>query len=290
MTIGAYDGVHLGHRDLIARTRADARRLGAPSVLVTFDRHPAMTLRPSSAPRLLTDLDQKLETLESTGVSIVLVIHFDDERAGEPAEDFVRTVLVDALGARSVLVGADFHFGQGRLGDVDLLRSMGADLGFDVTGIPLLVHEGEPVTSTRIRALIADGMVEEAAVLLDRPHQVRSSVDHGDKRGRELGFPTANLSVPSALCAPADGVYAGWYIRPDGSRHPAALSLGRRPTFYADDVRLLEAHLLDFDDDLYGEKASVDFVGHLRGQVRFATADQLVAQMTEDVTRAREIL
>jgi riboflavin kinase/FMN adenylyltransferase len=293
VTIGAYDGVHLGHRDLIGRTRAEAARLGGTSVLVTFDRHPATMVRPESAPRLLTELDQKLELLAATGVDIALIIAFDETRAHEPAEDFVRTVLVDALAARSVLVGEDFHFGRGRRGNVEMLSAMGAELGFETTGIPLLVHGDDevPVTSTRIRGLVSEGRVEEAAVLLDRPHQVRGVVAHGDRRGRELGYPTANVSVPSAVCLPADGVYAGWYHRVDGTRHRSALSLGRRPTFYEDaDLSLLEAHLLDFDGDLYDEPAAVDFVTRLRGQARFESVGELVDQMGRDVKATRAAL
>ncbi|MDQ6839557.1 MAG: bifunctional riboflavin kinase/FAD synthetase [Actinomycetota bacterium] len=293
VTIGAYDGVHLGHRDLIRRTRAEAARLGATSVLVTFDRHPATMIRPESAPKLLTDLDQKLELLAATGVALALIVPFDEARAHEPAEDFVRTVLADALGVRSVLVGADFHFGRGRRGNVGMLTAMGAELGFEVTGIPLLVHgdEAVTVTSTRIRGLVSDGLVEEAAVLLGRPHQVRGVVGQGDSRGRDLGYPTANLSVLPTLCLPADGVYAGWYHRPDGTRHRSALSLGRRPTFYRGaDRSLLEAHLLDFDGDLYDEAASVDFVSRLRGQTRFDSVDELITQMDRDVKATRELL
>jgi riboflavin kinase/FMN adenylyltransferase len=293
VTIGAYDGVHLGHRDLIGRTRAEAARLGATSVVVTFDRHPATMVRPDSAPPLLTDLDQKLELLAETGADLALIITFDTSRAREPAEDFVRTVLADALAARSVLVGEDFHFGQGRRGNVEMLEAMGADLGFEATGIPLLVHGPEqlPVTSTRIRGLVREGRVEEAATLLDRPHQVRGVVGAGDRRGRKLGYPTANLSVPATICLPSDGVYAGWYHRADGTRHPAALSLGRRATFYQDaDLSLLEAHLLDFDDDLYDEPAGVDFVTRLRGQARFETVDELVDQMSRDVKATRDAL
>jgi riboflavin kinase/FMN adenylyltransferase len=293
VTIGAYDGVHLGHRDLIGRTRAEAARLGATSVVVTFDRHPATMVRPDSAPLLLTDLDQKLELLAGTGVDRALIITFDESRAREPAEDFVRTVLADALAARSVLVGEDFHFGQGRRGNVEMLDAMGADLGFEATGIPLLVHGGErlTVTSTRIRGLVREGRVEEAAVLLDRPHQVRGVVGAGDRRGRKLGYPTANVSVPSRICLPSDGVYAGWYHRADGTRHPAALSLGRRPTFYQDaGLSMLEAHLLEFDDDLYDEPAGVDFVTRIRGQTRFETVEELIDQMRRDVKATGDVL
>ncbi len=293
VTIGAYDGVHLGHRDLISRTRAEAQRRGAASVLVTFDRHPATLVRPSSAPRLLTDLAHKLELLAATGIDMALVIPFDQHRADEPAEHFVQTVLVDALRARSLLVGIDFHFGQGRRGNVEMLQAMGADLGFDVTGVPLVASgpRGVTVSSTLIRSKMDQGLVEEAAALLGRPHHVRGTVGHGDRRGRQLGYPTANVSVPAAICLPSDGVYAGWYHRPDGTRYRAALSLGRRPTFYRDsDVSLLEAYLLDFDDDLYEEAAAIDFVTRIRGQVRFASADELVGRMAEDVGEARHSL
>jgi riboflavin kinase/FMN adenylyltransferase len=291
VTIGTYDGVHLGHRDLISRTRAEADGIGGPAVLVTFEPHPALTIRPESAPPLLTALDLKLELLEGTGIDSVLVVAFDETRSTESAEDFVRTVVVDALRARSVLVGEDFHFGQARRGDVALLRRMGADLGFSATGIPLHQEGGMPVTSTRIRKLITDGDVEEATTLLTRPHQVRGVVGGGDRRGRELGYPTANVAVPATVCLPADGVYAGWYRRPDGTAHPTAISLGRRPTFYDhEDTRLLEAHLLDFDGDLYGQAAAVEFVAHLRGQVRFDEIGALVEQMGRDVAAARTVL
>lgn len=289
VSIGAYDGLHLGHRQLIERTLAEAARLGAPSVVITFDQHPATILRPESAPKLLTDPEQKLELLAATGVDATLIVHFDRQRANESAEDFVQTVLVDAIGARAVVVGQDFHFGQGRTGTVDLLAHMGGGLGFDVTGIPLLVdpRTDEVVSSTRIRRLLAGGDVEEAGRLLARPHQVRGVVRSGDGRGRELGYPTANVSVATSICLPGDGVYAGRYRRPDGSVHPAALSLGRRPTFYERaDLSLLEAFLLDFNGDLYDEPAAVEFVAHLRPQARFEQVDELVEQMASDVAAA----
>jgi riboflavin kinase/FMN adenylyltransferase len=290
VTIGAYDGVHLGHRALIGRVQAAAATLGCGSAVVTFDRHPATVVRPESAPALLTDLDQKLELLAATGVDLTLVVHFDRDRAGETPEDFARTVLVDLLHARSVVVGHDFHFGAGRRGNVEMLARMGAEYGFDVTGMRLVTVGGEnaPVTSTRIRGAVAAGDVEEAARLLDRPHQVRGVVVHGDKRGRELGYPTANVAVPSSIAMPADGVYAGRYTGPDGVARGAALSIGRRPTFYADaDLSLLEVNILDFSGDLYDQPARVDFVARLRGQERFGSVEALVAQMGRDVDAAR---
>ena len=293
VTIGAYDGVHLGHRHLIAQLRGMAAGLGCASAVVTFDHHPATVVRPDSAPRLLTDLDQKLDLLASTGVDWTLVVHFDKARSEESAEGFVSEVLVGCLGAQAVVVGHDFHFGHRRRGTVALLQRMGAELGFDVHGLRLVTDGGggAAVSSTRIRELLAEGDVAAAETLLGRAHEVRGVVRTGDAMGRQLGFPTANVAVPDEICLPADGVYAGWFERASGTRHPAAISLGRRPTFYEDaDVSLLEAHLLDFDGDLYGEHAKVRFVSRLRGQERFDTVDALVAQMHLDVATAREVL
>ncbi|HVM06101.1 MAG TPA: bifunctional riboflavin kinase/FAD synthetase [Acidimicrobiales bacterium] len=293
VTIGAYDGVHLGHRALLARVRRMADDLGAAAAVVTFDRHPATVVRPESAPRLLTDLDQKLELLETTGMDYAHVIRFDEERSKESAEDFVRAVLVDCLAARAVVVGHDFHFGHRRRGNVPLLQQMGAELGFDVLGISLLADEaaGEPVSSTRIRRLLAAGDVVSASALLGRTHEVRGTVVQGDRRGRRLGYPTANVVVPAEILLPADGIYAGWYRRPDGSAHRTAISLGRRATFHPDaEASVLEAYLLDFDGDLYGERAGVRFVARLRDDARFDSVDALVSQIDADVANARAVL
>lgn len=291
VTIGAYDGVHLGHRALLARVRAMAGELGAAAAAVTFDRHPATVVRPESAPKLLTDLDQKLELLAGTGLDYAYVVHFDEVQAKEAAEDFVRRLLVDCLAARAVVVGHDFHFGHQRRGNVPLLQQMGAELAFDVLGISLVGDGEEPVSSTRIRRLLAGGDVAGAARLLGRPHEVRGTVAAGDGRGKELGFPTANVVVPPDILLPADGIYAGWYRRPSGSAHAAAISLGRRPTFHPDaDASVLEACLLDFDEDLYGEAAAVQFVQRLRGEERFDSVPELVAQMAKDVEATRTAL
>jgi riboflavin kinase/FMN adenylyltransferase len=295
VSIGAYDGVHLGHRALLEELGRGARADGLTTAVVTFDRHPATVVRPESAPCLLCDLDQKLELLESAGVELAVVVPFDTERANETAEDFVTGILVDGLGARRVVVGEDFHFGHGRKGNVALLREMGEAAGFQVEGVTLQADApgtaALPISSTRIRRLVADGRVEEAGSLLGRPHQVRGTVVTGDRRGgAELGFPTANLDVPAGICLPAAGIYAGHYRRPDGSTWAAAVSVGRRPTFYAEDGQLLvEAHLLDFTGDLYGEEAGLSFVARLRDEVAFDSVDDLIEQMTRDVevTRAR---
>lgn len=298
VTIGAYDGVHLGHRALLAELRARAEADGLATVVVTFDRHPAAVVRPESAPLLLCDLDQKLELLDAAGVDRTVVVHFDEERANETAEEFVTGELVGGLDARLVVVGEDFHFGHGRKGNVALLTEMGAVHGFAVDGVTLASADdvaGElapPVSSTRVRSLVAAGDVEGAAALLGRPHQVRGPVVTGDRRGgAELGFPTANLDVPHEICLPAPGIYAGWYERPDGTTYRAAVSVGRRPTFYgADGELLVEAFLLDFSGDLYGEAARLSFVHRLRDELAFDSVDALVAQMGRDVARARELL
>jgi riboflavin kinase/FMN adenylyltransferase len=298
VAIGAFDGVHLGHQAILRLVRDLARARGLRSTVLTFDRHPAEVVRPGSAPKLLTTLDQKLELLDATGaVDECLVLAFDEARSKEPAEDFVAELLAAVLGARLVVVGADFHFGYRRHGDVALLQRMGAELGFEVLGLGLVASPesedapdgGVPYSSTRARMLLARGEVELAASILGRPHEVRGRVERGDGRGRELGFPTANVAVPEQICLPADGVYVGTYIGGDEVERPAAISLGRRPTFYAESgMLLLEAHLLDFEGDLYEQNARVRFLHRLRGQERFDSVEALVEQMERDVAAARE--
>jgi riboflavin kinase/FMN adenylyltransferase len=294
VAIGVFDGVHLGHQHVLAEARRLAAERRALSAVVTFDRHPAAVVRPESAPKLLTDLDQRLELLAGLGMDLTYVVSFDEARSKESAEDFIETVLVDCLAAKAVVVGADFHFGHQRRGTVELLRAMGRAAGFEVDGIELLASKEEGATaisSTAIRAALAAGDLASANRMLGRPHEVRGLVTEGDRRGRELGYPTANLAVPGDICLPADGIYAGWYLRPDGATHPCAINLGRRPTFYEHaDSSLLEAHLLDFDGDLYGEAARVRFVARLRAEVRFDSVDALLRQMALDVDETREVL
>jgi riboflavin kinase / FMN adenylyltransferase len=296
VTIGAYDGVHLGHQAVLRLVRELADARGFEAALVTFDRHPAEVVRPESAPRLLTTLEQRLELLDATGdLDLCWVLTFDEARSKEAAEDFVREVLVDGIGARLVVVGADFHFGHRRGGNVPLLERMGAELGFEVLGLGLVAVEGEasgvPYSSTRIRELLAKGDVAEAARLLGRPHEVRGVVERGDQRGAEhLGFPTANLTVPERICLPADGVYAGTFVAEDEIERPAAISVGTRPTFYEDGDVLVEAYVLDFDGDLYGQRVKVRFREWVRGQERFDSTEALVEQMHADVEATRRIL
>ncbi len=291
VTIGFFDGVHLGHRTVIDVTRRVAAERGLASAVVTFDRHPASVVRPESAPLLLTDLDQRLELLSDAGVAVVLVLTFDDTRAKEPAEDFVAEVLVECLSARAVVVGADFHFGHQRRGDVELLGALGAKHGFEVQGLELAEATGETaaVSSTAIRQALTAGDLAAANDMLGRPHEVRGVVQRGDRRGgSQLGYPTANVAVPAGIQLPSVGIYAGWYVRPDGTSLAAAISYGWRPTFSPPAERLLlEAHVLDFSGDLYGEVARVRFVTRLRDEERFDSLEALVAQMDRDVSAAR---
>ena len=295
VTIGAFDGVHLGHRQVIATLRglADVRNLR--TVVVTFDRHPASVVRPDSAPLLLTDLDQKLELLSECGVDANFVVRFDEERAKQTAEEFVVEDLVGRLGAKVITVGSDFHFGRGRAGNVTFLEEMGARAGFEVLAHELVDVQGDPsnesVSSTRIRMALRTGDLDAANAMLGRPHEVRGIVGHGDGRARDLGFRTANLAIPETICLPADGIYAGWCRTPDGVMRACAISLGRRPTFYEfADTSLLEAHLLDFDGDLYGQDLAVQFVARLRDELKFNSVDALIEQMGRDVDQCRSLL
>ena len=297
VTIGAYDGVHRGHRAVIAEMRRQATEGGFASAVITFDPHPARVVRPESAPLLLTSLDQKLELLDETGLDMAVVIPFDEQRSLEPAPDFVKSVLVDTLNTRLIVVGADFHFGHRRSGNVPLLEDMGAELGFGVVGHALVDVDGvaarddAQVSSTAIRRALVDGAVQRASSMLGRPFELRGTVVEGDKRGRELGFPTANVAIDSSMLAPADGVYAAWYERPDGSIHASAVNYGRRPTFYDDAAAsVLECHLLDFDADLYGEPARVRFIERLRPEQAFDGIDALKDQLQRDCAAAASAL
>jgi riboflavin kinase/FMN adenylyltransferase len=298
VTIGTYDGVHRGHRAVIGELKRRGDERGLSTAIVTFDRHPAEILRPDRVPRQLTDHAQEVELLASTGVDRVVILTFDEARAKEPADEFVREVLVDCLNVKLVIVGDDFHFGHERKGNVALLTSMGAELGFDVEGLDLVGVDGNPaegpdrVSSTAIRRALEAGDLAVANEMLGRQHEVRGIVEHGDHRGREWGFPTANVAVPEIAQLPGDGIYAAWLVRADGSVHAGAASLGRRPTIYDDQpFRLLEVHLLDGDDfDLYGEAVAVRFVERLRGEERFDSIEELIGQIGLDCDAARRAL
>ena len=290
VTIGKFDGVHSGHRAVIDRLVADARAAGLVSTVITFDRNPLALLAPERCPEPLVSLEQKLELLAGTGVDAVFVLRFDTAVAGLPADRFVTDYLVDALHARRVCVGADFRFGARNAGDLELLSRLGAEHGFEVETIGDVVGAaGERVSSTRIRGLLADGDVVEAGRLLGRAPALRGTVVHGAKRGRELGFPTANLSPESEGLIPADGIYAGWLVD-GGVRHPAAISVGDNPTFEGVPQRQVEAHVIDATLDLYDHEVEVVFAERIRGMVAFQGIPALIEQIADDVRVARAVL
>ena len=294
VTVGNFDGVHLGHQLVLSRARHVARELGGlPVVVVTFDPHPIAVLRPEHAPPTLTTLETRAALLGAAGADDVLVLPFDRAVAAWTPEHFVRTVLVDALRARGVVVGANFRFGAKAAGDVGTLTELGRDHDFVAEGIPL---DGGPQvwSSTYIRNCLLSGDVEGAAEALGHPFTVRGEVVKGDQRGRELGYPTANVPTHGMLAAPADGVYAGWLRRvddPDGTLLPAAISVGTNPTFSGERERRVESYVLDRDDlELYGVQVEVSFVGRIRGMLRFDSVDELIETMADDVARTRELL
>ena len=288
VTVGVFDGVHRGHRAVVEEVVRRARARGAAAVVVTFDPHPMSVVRPDAAPATLAPLGLRLELLGSLGVDGVLVLGFTPEVSRWSPEEFVERVLVDALHAVEVVVGEDFRFGHRAAGDVTLLRAMGESHGFVVDGVDL-AGDGDRWSSTRARAQLEAGDVEHAADVLGRPYLVRGPVVQGDHRGREIGYPTANLDLGPAVAIPADGVYAGWLTRADGTRLPAAISVGTNPTFDGTQRRV-EAYVLDRDDlELYGETVSVEFTHRLRGQVRFDGVPALVEQMARDVDQARTL-
>ncbi len=294
VTIGTFDGVHRGHRLLLDQVVAEAPN-GLLPVALTFDPHPMAVIRPDLAPPLLTSLPRRLELFEAEGLAGVLVVQFTAELAQESAERFATRVLAETLGAEHVVVGRNFRFGHRASGDVVLLTELGRELGFSVAVMDLEPLDGpdEALSSTAIRALIAAGDVAGAAAGLDRPHRVSGHVVHGDHRGRELGYPTANIDVPSAMAIPADGVYAA-RIRTSSDPElwrPAAVSVGTNPTFGGQDRRV-EAFVIDAPSgyDVYGQVADLEFMARLRAMVRFDTLEGLLAQMALDVADARSLL
>ncbi|MET9021275.1 bifunctional riboflavin kinase/FAD synthetase [Actinopolymorpha sp. NPDC004070] len=315
VTIGVFDGVHRGHQRVLARTRELAREHGARSVVVTFDPHPASVVRPEAVPPLLATVERRLELFEAYGMDGVVVVPFDKERSREPAEEFVRE-LVRALRPVAVVVGDDFRFGHKAAGNVDLLRTLGAELGFTVEGlaraakVPSTADPApdpapgdaatadvpvDAVSSTAVRDRLAAGDVAGARALLGHTFRVDGVVVEGAHRGRELGFPTANVPSSTALALPADGVYAGWLRvadvdAPGPQVFPAAISVGTNPQF-GNEPRRVESYVLDRDDlDLYGRPVAVEFVDRVRGQETYDSVDALVTQIRADVERVRRLL
>jgi riboflavin kinase / FMN adenylyltransferase len=297
VTIGVFDGVHRGHQRIVTTAAAAAAGLGLPLVVVTFDPHPADVIRPGSHPRLLCTLRRRVDLLAELGAAAVCVLEFTVEFSGLGPDEFVRTVLADRLHARRVVVGENFRFGHRAAGDLALLAELGEKYDFRAEGVPLLAQDGVTVSSSAIRDLLAAGDVAGAARGLGRPHRVEGVVVRGDRRGRALGFPTANLETAEYTAIPADGVYAGWLASLDADGHeagrgrwPAAISVGTNPTFDGRH-RVVEAYALDRDDlDLYGVHVAVDFAARLRGMVRFDSVAALIAQMRLDIAETRALV
>ncbi len=291
LVIGNFDGVHRGHRRVVARARDIAGARGLSVVAVTFDPHPMAVLRPEHAPSMLTTLETRAELLGEAGVDRVLALPFDREVASWSPETFIDRVLVDRLHAAAVVVGANFRFGSKAAGDVALLREAGRTRDFEAEGVEL---DGGPQvwSSTYVRTCRATGDVAGAAEALGRPFTVQGTVVEGDRRGRELGYPTANVPTSLVTAAPADGVYAGRLRRLDtGESYPAAISVGTNPTFDGHRERRVESYVLDRDDlELYGVEVEVSFVDRIRGMVAFDSVDKLLAQMADDVERTRTLL
>jgi riboflavin kinase/FMN adenylyltransferase len=301
VTIGTFDGVHLGHRALIARTVAEARERALDAVVLTWDRHPAMTLRPEAAPPMLSSAERKVELLRETGVDLVAVLPFDVPLSQRPPESFVEDVLVKGLGARLVLVGEGWRFGKGRAGTVELLAELGRDFGFEARGVELERAGGAAASSSRVRAAVTSGDLPLAELLLGRPFDLDGVVEHGDARGAGLGFPTANVAIDPAVAAPPVGVYAGRArVAPvatasgagevPGSWFVAATNVGVNPTFGGGGPPRIETYLLGFEGDLYGTRLRVEFWQRLRDERRFDSAGDLVEQMGRDVEATRALV
>lgn len=308
VTIGVFDGVHRGHQTLMREASKQARELGVPCVMVTFDPHPISVFLPGQQPTRLAPVDYRLTLAESEGVDATLLIDFTRELAGVSSEEYFTSMIVDALRARAVVVGENFTFGTHGAGTEATMRELGGQHGVEITIMPLFHDDDLRICSTLVRDFLAEGDVARANWALGRRYSVRGEVVRGAGRGgKELGYPTANLYLPETVALPADGVYAGWFTITDdrkidreisrdidgdmipGVRYPTAVSVGTNPTF-GDERRSVEAFVLDREADLYGHHVMVEFVDHLRPMVKFAGIEELLEAMSNDVTKTREIL
>jgi riboflavin kinase/FMN adenylyltransferase len=289
LAIGMFDGVHLGHQQVLRQAIEDSHQHEALSVAVTFDRHPTSVIAPDRAPALLQTRAQRLRAIESLGIDAALVIEFDEAFCRKPGAEFVRE-LADGFGAiHSICVGANFTFGHRRDGDAKLLRTLGQALGFHVHGLAAVSLDGQAVSSTRIRAAVRDGRLDDAGQMLGRTFAIEGTVIEGDRRGRELGFPTANLDI-DGLALPPNGVYAAHVRLGQEEAHRAVLNIGLRPTLAKPEPTLqVEAHLLDFDGELYGQVMEIEFVEQLRDEQRFDSTDELAAKISRDIEHARTL-
>ncbi len=310
VTIGVYDGVHIGHSKILRELQSYAAQLHLPSVVVTFHPHPAAIVHPDAVPPLICSLERRLELFEEAGVDVVVVVEFDQRFRNEEAQEFIDRVLVDSLNAKAVVVGSDFHFGRDRVGDVEMLRIFGEKRGYIGVSVDLsYVHEeqesgsgqddsrkggGRPdgkVSSSLIRELVASGDVEHGAKLLGRYFELSGTVVEGHRRGGPLlGYATANIAIEDDLLIPADGVYAGWFAAPGDRDYACAVSIGVNPTFSDGEAVSVEAHLLDFNGDLYGKRATVKLVGRIRGQEKFSSPEELKSHIAMDIEEIRRVL
>jgi riboflavin kinase/FMN adenylyltransferase len=288
VAIGVFDGVHLGHQSVIGKACGIARALGAQSAVVTFDRHPNTIVAPSHVPAQIYPLTKKLEVLASLGVDMACVLRFDKAFSEISGEDFIRGLARDARGLLAVSVGETFQFGCKRTGNVELLRKLGSELGFEVHAIPDISLNGQPISSTRIREAVRAGDFDQAGLFLGRPYSLSGAIVAGARMGQKLGFPTANLNVAGSLVPPA-GVYAAQALF-DKKKYRAAVNIGNRPTIYSAESGLtVEAHLLDFNQNIYGEELELVFVKKLRDERKFPHAAALQQQITADVAAVRSM-
>ncbi|ANK12265.1 bifunctional riboflavin kinase/FAD synthetase [Erythrobacter neustonensis] len=289
IALGNFDGFHLGHQAVAGEAIAWAHAEGRPSIIATFDPHPVTFFKPDVAPFKLTTLEQRQELYLAASATAMLVFHFDAELAGTSAEDFIAQILIDRFGAHGVVTGGDFTFGKGARGNVDMLRSLGGELGLESRVVDAVSENGEVVSSSRIRAALREGDPQEAARLLTRPFAIRGIVEHGDKRGRTIGYPTANLGVENYL-RPKYGIYAvTGRILATGEVLQGAANIGIRPQFEPP-KELLEPYFFDFKGDLYGQEIEVAFHHFLRGEAKFDSLDALIEQMDRDCAEARRLL
>lgn len=287
LTIGNFDGVHRGHQAIFSRVVDEARRIQGTAVLITFQPHPAKLLRPELAPPLITTAEQKLAMVEAAGMDLVMNLHFTAELCRTPATDFVQSMVVPHFQPRTIFIGTPFRFGHNREGDVKLLSSLGEQLGFRAEGIGVVDDDGETISATRIRQALRDGRVAAAGRMLGRPYEMVGTVVKGAGRGKKLLFPTANLACENELI-PQCGVYAT-RLRLDDRLLASVTNIGQRPTFDEQGL-VVETHVLDFDGDLYQRRISLQFVERLRDEQRFASRDDLVAQIRQDVVHSRDLL
>ncbi len=290
LAIGAFDGVHVGHQAILAHAQKIAQRYDVSCAAVTFDRHPSSIVRPSADPILLSTLTDRLALLVHYGAELVVTLRFDERLASLSAETFVREVLVGRLRAGAVVIGRDFRFGHHRRGDLEMLQSLGENLGFAVHPVPDVLYKDGRISSTRIRQALSAGDLAEASGLLGRPHYLCGRVVKGRQLGRTLGFPTANLRPDPMLLIPKCGIYAGWFFSSNGAvSRPAAVSIGYRPTVQGRKVTI-EAHLLEYSGNLYGQDARLALMHRIRDEQRFSSLDALRAQIGEDVRQCSRLL